>query len=163
MPDPGGQLELVEVQKAFTTNGGLYEALSPISFTVEGQFVAFVGPSGSGKSTLLRLVAGLEEPTTGEATLDGNLVEGPGPDREMVFQDYALLPWMTVLDNVLFALDCNAQGRSKEERREEALRCLGDGTSLGPRQPAARRTLRGDEAARGTRSHPGAGPEGHAA
>jgi nitrate/nitrite transport system ATP-binding protein len=118
-------LELAEIEKAFAVNGGLYEALAPISFTVEsGQFVALVGPSGSGKSTLLRLVAGLEEPTAGEITLDGRLVTAPGPDRGMVFQDYALLPWMTVLDNVLFALDCNPDGRDKKERRDEALRCL---------------------------------------
>jgi nitrate/nitrite transport system ATP-binding protein len=118
-------LELVEIEKAFAVNGGLYEALASISFTVEsGQFVALVGPSGSGKSTLLRLVAGLEESTTGEITLDGQPVTAPGPDRGMVFQDYALLPWMTVLDNVLFALDCNPAGRDKKERRDEALRCL---------------------------------------
>lgn len=124
-PEPERLLELAEVEKAFPVNGGCYEALSPISFTVEGgQFVALVGPSGSGKSTLLRLVAGLEEPTAGEITLDGNRVEAPGPDRGMVFQDYALLPWMTVLDNVLFALDCNPDGRDKKERHDEALRCL---------------------------------------
>jgi nitrate ABC transporter ATP-binding subunit len=123
--EPGGQLQLSEVEKAFPVKGGLYQALSPISFTVEGgSFVALVGPSGSGKSTLLRLVAGLERPTAGEICMDGRPVTAPGPDRGMVFQEYALLPWMTVLDNVLFALDCNPEGRSKKERRDVALQYL---------------------------------------
>lgn len=123
--EPGGQLQLSEVEKAFPVKGGLYQALSPISFTVEGgSFVALVGPSGSGKSTLLRLVAGLQRPTAGEICMDGRPVTAPGPDRGMVFQEYALLPWMTVLDNVLFALDCNPEGRSKKERRDVALQYL---------------------------------------
>ncbi|MBA4115943.1 MAG: ABC transporter ATP-binding protein, partial [Rubrobacter sp.] len=91
---------------------------------LSGEFVALLGPSGCGKSTLLRLVAGLERPTAGEICMDGRPVTAPGPDRGMVFQEYALLPWMTVLDNVLFALDCNPEGRSKKERRDVALQYL---------------------------------------
>lgn len=123
--EPGGRLEFADVEKTFPSRSGLYRVFSPVSLDVEsGSFVALVGPSGCGKSTLLRLVAGLEDSTSGGIFLDGREIEGPGPDRGMVFQDYALLPWMTVLENVLFALDCNAGGRSREECRAEAYRCL---------------------------------------
>ncbi len=123
--EPGGRLEFEEVEKTFPVNGGFHQALSPISFEVKGGlFLAIIGPSGSGKSTLLRLVARLEEPTSGEIWVDDYPIEAPGPERGMVFQDHALLPWMTVLNNVLFALDCNPGGRSKKERRDEALRYL---------------------------------------
>lgn len=122
----GGRLEFVAVEKTFPLrHGRFYQVLSPISFVVEeGQFVALVGPSGCGKSTLLRIVASLEEPTAGTIKMDGRELNAPGPDRGMVFQDHALLPWMTVLENVLFALDCNSLGQSREERRAIALRYL---------------------------------------
>jgi len=116
-----GKLRFEGVEKAFPTKDGEYKALAPISLDVEErQFVALIGPSGSGKSTVLRLVAGLEERTAGEITMDGDAIFGPGPDRGMVFQDHALLPWMTVKENVLFALDCNPDGRDKEEREKAA-------------------------------------------
>ncbi len=114
-----GRLEFSEVEKTFAAKGGGYRALAPISLEVAaGEFVALVGPSGCGKSTILRLVAGLEDHTGGRTLMDGEPVTGPGPDRGMVFQDHALLPWMSVFDNVLFALECNPRGRSKEECRE---------------------------------------------
>ncbi|HVF62816.1 MAG TPA: ABC transporter ATP-binding protein [Casimicrobiaceae bacterium] len=70
----------------------------------ENDFVTILGPSGCGKSTLLRIVAGLEHPSAGEVLLDGRRIEGPGPDRGMVFQSYTLFPWLTVLDNICFGL-----------------------------------------------------------
>ena len=75
-----------------------------ISIIGDGKFVCLLGPSGCGKSTFLRCVAGLEQPTSGRILLDGVPVRGPGPDRSMVFQDYALFPWYTVAQNILFGL-----------------------------------------------------------
>lgn len=80
-------------------------ALQDINFEVmEGEFVSIVGPSGCGKSTLLHLVAGLQTPTKGHIFLDGKKIEKPGPDRGVLFQDYALYPWLTVYGNVGFGL-----------------------------------------------------------
>ena len=70
----------------------------------ENDFVTILGPSGCGKSTLLRIVAGLDQQSSGEAMLDGKRIAGPGADRGMVFQSYTLFPWLTVLDNVCFGL-----------------------------------------------------------
>lgn len=78
-------------------------ALKHVSLTVpHNTFSVIVGPSGCGKSTLLRLVAGLEEPTSGELLLDNELIEGPSADRGMVFQSYTLYPWLSVRDNIMF-------------------------------------------------------------
>jgi NitT/TauT family transport system ATP-binding protein len=80
-------------------------ALEPINLKIaDNDFVTIVGPSGCGKSTLLRLVAGLDQPTTGRIMLNGVPVTAPGPDRGMVFQSYTLFPWLSVADNIAFGL-----------------------------------------------------------
>ena len=80
-------------------------ALEPTTLAIgDNDFVSILGPSGCGKSTLLRLVAGLDTPSTGSITLDGEPVRLPGPDRGMVFQSYTLFPWLTIADNVAFGL-----------------------------------------------------------
>lgn len=80
-------------------------ALEPTNLTIpDNDFVTIIGPSGCGKSTLLRLVAGLDQPTTGRILLNGIPVSQPGPDRGMVFQSYTLFPWLTVADNIAFGL-----------------------------------------------------------
>lgn len=92
-------------------------ALEGIDLQVaRGELVCLVGASGCGKSTLLSIVAGLTEPTEGEALLDGFPIAGPSPDRGLVFQGYSLFPWRTVSENVAFGLELS--GWSKAERRE---------------------------------------------
>jgi NitT/TauT family transport system ATP-binding protein len=116
-------LEVSKVHKQFDTPNGPLVALKDINCHVEtGEFVCAVGASGSGKSTLLRLIAGLDMPTAGTITVDGEPIIGPGVDRGMVFQRYTLYPWMTVQENVEFGL--KLQGASKLARREQASRYL---------------------------------------
>ena len=112
-------LELSHLSKEFTTKKGTIVALKDINMHVEtGEFVCAVGASGSGKSTLLRLVAGLDFPTSGEITVDGAIVNGPGADRGMVFQRYTLYPWMNIQKNVEFGL--KLLGITPQKRRKEA-------------------------------------------
>ncbi len=95
------------------------ETLKDISLTVnKGEFICIVGPSGCGKSTLLHLVAGLYVPTSGTITLDGERVRSPGADRVVMFQEAALYPWLSVIENVMFGL--KAAGLPKDRRREIA-------------------------------------------
>ncbi|WP_068399903.1 ABC transporter ATP-binding protein [Kribbia dieselivorans] len=97
-----------------------FVALDNVSTTVRaGEFLTIVGPSGCGKSTLLDLISGLTTPTSGEVRINGRRVEGPGTDRGVVFQQYALLPWRTALGNVEFALE-SATDLGRKERRARA-------------------------------------------
>lgn len=98
-------LALEAVSKTFRGVRGHVDALQDVTFTVaEGEFFSIIGPSGCGKTTLLDIVAGLVTPSSGRVTLAGQPVEGPGPDRGVVFQDFALLPWLSVADNIAFGL-----------------------------------------------------------
>src|SRR6476646_10578015 len=93
-------------------------ALQDINFsTYRREFLCVVGPSGCGKSTLVRILAGLEEQSSGEVLLEGKPVEGPGSDRGMVFQGYTLFPWLTVKKNVMFGLEINGYGAGEAERQ----------------------------------------------
>jgi len=105
------------------SRGSFTPALQNIDLEIEqGEFVCIVGPSGCGKSTLLHLLAGLDRPTTGEITVDGNPVQGPGTDRILLFQELGLFPWLTVRQNVEFGL--KMAGMSRDERRDSARRYL---------------------------------------
>ena len=104
MPDgKRPQVAIRGVTKRFPAGDGDIEALARIDTVIrEREFVCLIGASGCGKSTMLRIVAGFEEPTTGEVLVDGKRITRPGSDRGMVFQDYALFPWMTVRKNIAF-------------------------------------------------------------
>ncbi|GLU88432.1 ABC transporter ATP-binding protein [Agromyces sp. NBRC 114283] len=93
----------------------------------EGEFITVLGPSGCGKTTFMNVVAGLVKPTTGTVLVGGSPVTGPGPDRAVVFQDYALLPWRTVFDNVKFGLEMQKalKGAGWRERVQEAIELVG--------------------------------------
>ncbi|MDO9425884.1 MAG: ABC transporter ATP-binding protein [Methylobacterium sp.] len=100
------EIVVAHASKVFGSGPGAVTALEDISATVpEGQFLCLLGPSGCGKSTLLNAIAGFAPLSGGRITLGGRPVTGPGPDRGMVFQEYALFPWMSVEDNVRFGLD----------------------------------------------------------
>ncbi|WP_109121330.1 ABC transporter ATP-binding protein [Azospirillum sp. TSO22-1] len=106
-----GALRLEDVTVRF---GADAVAVSGVSLTVEpGEFVCLLGPSGCGKSTLLNAVAGYVEPSEGRIRLDGAPVAGPGPDRGMVFQQYSLFPWKSVLENVAFGPRMSGHGRAE--------------------------------------------------
>jgi NitT/TauT family transport system ATP-binding protein len=99
-------LEVRHLFKLFNVDSRQMEALRDINLEIkEGEFICFIGPSGCGKTTLLRIIAGLEKPTTGQVLLDGQEIKGPGPERGMVFQEYSLFPWKTVIDNIGFGLE----------------------------------------------------------
>ena len=103
--------------------GGTFKALDDVSFELhENQITAFIGPSGCGKTTMLRIIAGLEYPTRGRLQVFGKNVDGPGPDRGMIFQAYTSFPWLTALQNVEYGM--KILGISAQERRERAMSFL---------------------------------------
>ncbi len=112
-------LQINSLNKNFETKNGPLVVLKDINMLIEqGEYICAVGASGSGKSTLLRQIAGLDTPTSGQITVDGKRVTGPGPDRGMVFQQYTLYPWMSVQQNTEFGL--KLLGVPKKVRREQA-------------------------------------------
>ena len=112
-------LEALEVCKRFDREGQQVLAIDRFSLSVaEGEFVTIVGPSGCGKSTFLHMVGGFEPITEGSISLAGERVREPGPDRGMLFQDYALFPWLSVLGNVAWALE--SRGHAEAKRLELA-------------------------------------------
>jgi NitT/TauT family transport system ATP-binding protein len=123
-------IRIDRVAKTFEVTAGARRALTvltDIDLAIDaGEFVCLLGPSGCGKSTLLNAIAGFETPTSGLIRVGGRAVNSPGPDRAMVFQDYALFPWLTVARNVAFGLQVRATPRAQvAERVDSLLQMLG--------------------------------------
>ena len=113
-------VEIDHVDKIFNLPyGGKYIALKNIELKVsQGEFISLIGHSGCGKSTLLNIIAGLDQATIGGVTLEGREVREPGPDRMVIFQNYSLLPWLTVEGNIALAVDEVHQDLSVGERQK---------------------------------------------
>ena len=116
MADVSDMTESAVSTRNITKFYGEVEALRDLSLEFpRGQLTSLLGPSGCGKTTLLKIIAGLLEPSSGEVEVNGKTVTGPGPDRAFVFQDFALLPWASVLRNVAFGLEMRGVGKSERE------------------------------------------------
>jgi nitrate/nitrite transport system ATP-binding protein len=140
-------LEIKGVHKNFARthrfpaqSSGRLAVLRDIDLAInENEFVCIVGRSGSGKTTLISLIAGLIEPDSGEILLEGKPIDGPGPDRGVVFQNYSLLPWMSVFENVYLAVEAVAPHLDESEKRQRTqhyihLVNLGAATKKAPRE-----------------------------
>ena len=121
-------LKLENVSKSFAKvdSDEVTHALDNVSVTMEsGEFISLVGPSGCGKSTILRLVAGLITPTLGAVTVDGKEVDGPSPDRGVVFQKPTLFPWLTVEKNIGFSLEMQGKLTGNEDKVQRMIDVIG--------------------------------------
>jgi NitT/TauT family transport system ATP-binding protein len=109
-------LDVQNLTRHFATSEGVTIALQDVSFQAfRREFLCIIGPSGCGKSTLIRILAGLDEATSGAVLLDGKPVRGPGPDRGMVFQGYTLFPWLSVKRNIAFGLEMSGMPRREAD------------------------------------------------
>ncbi|MCY6489868.1 nitrate ABC transporter ATP-binding protein [Leptolyngbya sp. GGD] len=112
-------LVIDQVSKVYPTKNGDYTVLKDVNLTVnQGEFICVIGHSGCGKSTLLNMVSGFSKPTTGSVLLQGKPIEKPGPDRMVVFQGYALLPWLTVFENVYLGVNVVYPDKPKSEKTQ---------------------------------------------
>lgn len=118
-------LSLTNVSLGYGPSNRRTEVLANVNLAVEeNEFVAIIGFSGSGKSTLVNLLAGLQQPDTGEVRMGGELVPGPGPERGIVFQNYSLLPWLTVTENIDLAVKSVFPNQSRAERAAHVARYI---------------------------------------
>jgi bicarbonate transport system ATP-binding protein len=116
---PAAFLEIDCVSKVYDTPNGPYTVLDEVSLAVnESEFICVIGHSGCGKTTMLDMVSGFRQPSSGEVRVAGKRVEEPGPDRMVVFQNYCLLPWKTVFENVYLAVNAVYPDKSKAEKTE---------------------------------------------
>ncbi len=114
-PDPF--LVIEDVSKVYPTSKGAYTVLEGVNLTIqEGEFICLIGHSGCGKSTLLNMVSGFNQPSSGEVRLQGKPITQPGPDRMVVFQNYALLPWKTAFENIYLAVNAVYPRMPKAEK-----------------------------------------------
>lgn len=119
-------IQIKNVHKVFQSDSGDVIALKDINLEIkDGEFVCLLGPSGCGKSTLLNAIAGFSLPSSGEITVNNKKITEPGPDRGMVFQEYALFPWMSVADNITFGLRIKKEDPKKiQTKLDELLKML---------------------------------------
>lgn len=118
-------LKIENMQIAFNTPKGKFVAVQDINLKVDkGEIISIIGHSGCGKSTIINAIAGMLSPTAGKVMLAGKNVKGPGPDRGMVFQNYSLLPWLTVYQNIFQAVDAAVRHAPKSEKHETVERHL---------------------------------------
>ncbi len=111
-------LSIENVSKVYPTPNGPYTVLKDVNLTInQGEFICVIGHSGCGKSTLLNMVSGFNQPSGGSVKLKGKPITKPGPDRMVVFQNYALLPWLTVFENVYLAIDSVFPDKKEAEKR----------------------------------------------
>jgi len=111
-------LEIANVSKVYPTPKGFYPVLQDVNLSIkEGEFICLIGHSGCGKTTLLNMVSGFNQPTQGSVQLRGKSITKPGPDRMVVFQGYALLPWLTAFENVYLAVDSVHPKKLEAEKR----------------------------------------------
>ena len=120
--DPRGHIRIEGVEKVFSTAAGDIVALKGIDLDIApGELVCLLGPSGCGKSTLLNAIAGFSSPSAGSIQVAGTPIASPGPDRGMVFQEYALFPWMSVARNIAFGLEIKGMRRADIDARVASL------------------------------------------
>lgn len=122
-------LKIEDLEIAFKTSKGIYVAVQNISLDVDkGQIISIIGHSGCGKSTIINAIAGMVQPAAGSVLLNGKKVKGPGPDRGIVFQNYSLLPWLSVYQNIYQAVDAALKTEGKTEKHarvEQYLKMVG--------------------------------------
>jgi nitrate/nitrite transport system ATP-binding protein len=117
--NPSPSIVIDGITVSFKTPKGVFTAIRDISLTVKkGEIVSFIGHSGCGKSTLMGTISGMVKATKGTVTANGKIVTRPGPDRGLVFQNYSLLPWLTVYQNIYTAVDSAVKNKSAKEKKE---------------------------------------------
>ncbi len=117
--ETANSIEVKNITVSFKTNNGIYTAIEDINLTIKkGEIVSLIGHSGCGKSTLLGTISGMVKPTKGQVIANDVLVTCPGPDRGIVFQNYSLLPWLSVYKNIYVAVDSASSEKSVAQKRE---------------------------------------------
>jgi nitrate/nitrite transport system ATP-binding protein len=115
----GNSIEIKDITVSFKTPKGLFTAVKDINLNIKkGEIVALIGHSGCGKSTLMNTISGMVTPSGGEVIANAKKVNGPGPDRGIVFQNYSLLPWLSVHKNIYEAVDSVFKGKTKAQKQE---------------------------------------------
>lgn len=118
-------LKIKNLQIAFKTPKGEFVAVQDINLNVDkGEIISIIGHSGCGKSSIINAIAGMVSPASGKVTVNGKCIRGPGPDRGMVFQNYSLLPWLTVYQNIFQAVDAALKNVTKQDKHDLVKRYL---------------------------------------